>query len=71
MHIDIYAACLALACTTWFWYKRVLLLRQRDRAAPVVGGLPLIGNTISLALHGAKFVHRCRLEVCAPSQPAV
>lgn len=39
-------------------------MRPRPDAAapPLVPGWPLLGNTISLGLSGAKYIHACRLK---------
>ena len=34
--------------------------------APIIPGYPVIGNTLSLALHGAAYIHRCREPGEAP-----
>ena len=36
---------------------------SKSGRAPVVPGYPVIGNTLSLALHGAAYIHRCRMQV--------
>lgn len=62
MYIGFYVSCIALACAAW------IICRQdqktcHHKAAPTVRGWPLIGMTISLALHGAAFLHWCRMQV--------
>lgn len=39
-------------------------VQNNHQQAPLVPGLPLLGNTISLATHGAGFIHQCRRLVC-------
>lgn len=34
--------------------------RQHTDAPPTVPGWPLLGNTVSLGLHGASYIHDCR-----------
>ena len=34
--------------------------RRHTHAPPTVPGWPLLGNTVSLGLHGASFIHDCR-----------
>lgn len=34
--------------------------RRHTDAPPTVPGWPLLGNTVSLGLHGASFIHDCR-----------
>lgn len=36
---------------------------SKDGRAPIVPGYPVIGNTLSLAQHGAAYIHRCRMQV--------
>lgn len=60
MPAEFYASCLALACALLFTYM-VAVAKSRCKASPPgVSWLPFIGSTISLALHGAGFVHWCR-----------
>ena len=35
----------------------------KREGAPQVPGYPLVGNTLSLAQHGAAFIHMCRMQV--------
>ena len=65
MPAEVYASCLALACAVLFTCKVVLAKSRYKGSAPCVSYLPLVGSTISLALHGADFVQWCRQKVCA------
>ena len=62
MSLGLCASCVALACAAWVACRKGLKTRH-DNAAPTVEGWPLIGNTISLALHGAAFMHWCKVQV--------
>ena len=56
------AVCVALVALTVC--MRQIVQKQRKRSSQgVVPGLPWLGNTISLALQGASFIHRCKLQV--------
>ena len=37
--------------------------RCKRKGALQVPGYPLLGNTLSLAQHGAAFIHMCRVQV--------
>ena len=57
-----------LAAAAIVWTLAVILKAHvaycSERAYPVPG-LPLVGNTLGLARHGASFIHKCRLQVHA------
>ena len=38
-------------------------ITSKNGQAPVVPGYPVIGNTLSLAQHGAAYIHGCRMQV--------
>jgi len=58
---DAWQVCAALAAALLAALIHRALTPARGRAAaPVVPGLPLLGNTLALGLRGAAFIHDCR-----------
>ncbi|CAL5225964.1 g8766 [Coccomyxa viridis] len=56
-------AMLAAAALIWTLARfRTVPVSSGRKRAPQVPGLPLIGNTLGLARHGASFIHKCRLQ---------
>ena len=62
-------AMLAAAAVLWMLAKaRKALTTFGHGRASQIPGLPLIGNTLALARHGASYIHKCRLQVYNCSQ---
>lgn len=55
---------LAVALSVYLHGTRPNRRDEYRSAAPAVPGLPLLGNTVSLAMQGASFLHYCRKLVC-------
>lgn len=38
-------------------------LQKKSVLRPISGGIPIIGHVLSIAMHGASYIHRCRAKV--------
>ena len=54
----------AVALVNYLASKQIIFSEgYKWKGAPQIPGLPLVGNTLSLARHGAAFIHMCRMQV--------